>query len=152
TIRQLSSAPADRRAELLVALYDSLDVLIRPLAVDEMGMSGRPQCIPKLLELAANDLTPGFNRVKAIESLGRLRGTAATPLLIQIMEARQLWRWQYPEELRIPSAQALLRIDANTALDKLARCGMDRKDLVLEPADPDGNVTVIRQRRYARVK
>src|SRR5262249_652057 len=58
----------------------------------------------------------------------------------------------YPEELRIASAQALLRIDANTALDKLARCGMDRKDLVLEPADPDGNVTVIRQRRYARVK
>jgi hypothetical protein len=151
-VRQLSSAPTDRRAELLVRLYDSLDVLIRPLAIDEMGMSGRPECIPKLLELADNEGTSGFTRVKAIEALGRLRGTAAAPLLIRIMEARQLWRWQYPEELRIASAQALMRIDANTALDKLAPCGFDRKDLVLEPTDPDPNVSVIRQRRYARLK
>ena len=151
-VRQLSSAPPERRAELLVALYDSLDVLIRPLAIDEMGMSGRPECIPKVLELAENEMTPGFTRVKAIEALGRLRGTAATPLLIRIMDARQLWRWQYPEELRVTSAQALMRIDANTGLDKLAPCGFDRKDLVLEPTDPDPNVSVIRQRRYARLK
>jgi len=152
TVRQLSSAPPERRAELLVALYESLDVLIRPLAIDEMGMSGRPECIPKILELAENEMTPGFTRVKAIEALGRLRGTAATPLLIRIMDARQLWRWQYPEELRVTSAQALMRIDANTGLDKLAPCGFDRKDLVLEPTDPDPNVSVIRQRRYARLK
>jgi hypothetical protein len=152
TVRQLSSAPADRRAELLVALYDSLDVLIRPLAIDEMGMSGRPECIQKLLDLAGNEMTPGFTRVKAIEGLGRLRATAATALLLHIMEARQLWRWQYPEELRVASAQALMRIDANTAIDKLAPCGFDRKDLVLEPIDPDPNVSVIRQRRYARLK
>lgn len=152
TVRQLSSAPPERRAELLVALYDSLDVLIRPLAIDEMGMSGRPECIPRLLALAENETTPAFTRVKAIEALGRLRGTAATTLLIHIMDARQLWRWQYPEELRITSAQALMRIDANTGLDKLAPCGFDRKDLVLEPTDPDPNVSVIRQRRYARLK
>lgn len=152
TIRQLSSAPPERRGELLVALYDSLDVLIRPLAIDEMGMSGRPECIPKLLQLAQSDTASGFTRVKAIEGLGRLRSSAAAPLLIHIMEARQLWRWQYPEELRLASAQALMRVDANTALDKLAPCGMDRKDLVLEPTDPDPNVSVIRQRRYARVK
>jgi hypothetical protein len=152
TVRQLSSAPAERRAQLLIALYDSLDVLIRPLAIDEMGMSGRPECISKLLELAANEMTPGFTRVKAIEALGRLRATGGTNLLLHIMEARQLWRWQYPEELRITSAQALLRIDANIAIDKLAPCGFDRKDLVLEPTDPDPNVSLIRQRRYARLK
>jgi len=152
TVRQLSSAPPERRADLLVALYESLDVLIRPLAIDEMGMSGRPECIQKLLDLAGNDATPGFTRVKAIEALGRLRATATTTLLMHIMDARQLWRWQYPEELRIASAQALMRIDANTALDKLAPCGFDRKDLVLEPADPDPNVSLIRQRRYARLK
>ena len=152
TVRQLSSAPPERRAELLVALYDSLDVMIRPLAIDEMGMSGRPECIPKLLELAENEAAQGFIRVKAIEALGRLRATAITTLLQHIMDARQLWRWQYPEELRIVSAQALMRIDANIALDKLAPCGLDRKDLVLEPSDPDPNVSVIRQRRYARLK
>jgi len=151
-VRQLSSAPPERRAELLVALYESLDVMIRPLAIDEMGMSGRPECIPRLLELAENEATPGFIRVKSIEALGRLRATAVSAHLQHIMDARQLWRWQYPEELRIVSAQSLMRIDANVALDKLAPCGLDRKDLVLEPSDPDPNVSVIRQRRYARLK
>jgi hypothetical protein len=151
-VRQLSSAPPEYRAELLVSLYDSLDMMIRPLAIDEMGMSGRPECIPKLLELAANDGTPGFIRVKAVEGLGRLRATAASPLLQTIMDNRQLWRWAYPEELRIAAAQALMRVDATMALAKLAPSGLERKDLVLEPTDPDPNVTVIRQRRYARLK
>jgi hypothetical protein len=152
TVRQLSSAPAEFRGRLLVSLYDSLDVMIRPLAIDEMGMSGRPDCIPKLLELAESSATPGFTRVKAIEALGRLRATAATSLLQQIMDARQLWRWSYPEELRIAAAQALMRIDATMALQKLAPSGLDRKDLTLEPTDPEANTSVIRQRRYARVK
>jgi hypothetical protein len=151
-VRQFSSAPPDRRAELLVALYHSLDVMIRPLAIDEMGMSGRHECIPLLLELAQDETTQGFVRVKAIEALGRLRASGASALLQHIMDARQLWRWHYPEELRIASAQSLMRIDANIALDKLAPCGMDRKDLVLEPTDPDPNVSVIRQRRYARLR
>jgi hypothetical protein len=152
TVRQLSSAPVERRAQLLVALYDSLDVMIRPLAIDEMGMSGHPDCIPKLLELAENDATPGFTRVKAIEALGRLHATAATTLLQQIMDARQLWRWSYPEELRIAAAQALMRVDATMALEKLTSSGLDRKDLTLEPTDPEPNASVIRQRRYARLK
>jgi hypothetical protein len=152
TVRQLSSAPVDRRAHLLVVLYDSLDVMIRPLAIDEMGMSGHPDCIPKLLELGESDSTPGFTRVKAIEALGRLHASAATPLLQQIMDARQLWRWSYPEELRIAAAQALMRIDPTMALEKLTPSGLDRRDLTLEPTDPEPNASVIRQRRYARLK
>jgi hypothetical protein len=68
------------------------------------------------------------------------------------MEARQLWRWTYPEELRIAGAQALMRVDTTMALQKLAPSGFDRKDLTLEPSDPDPNASVIRQRRYARLK
>jgi hypothetical protein len=115
-------------------------------------MSGHPDCIPKLLELAEDDSTPGFTRVKAIEALGRLHATAATPLMQQVMDARQLWRWSYPEELRIAAAQALMRIDATMALEKLAPSGLDRRDLTLEPTDPEPNASVIRQRRYARLK
>ena len=152
TVRQLSSAPVERRAQLLVTLYDSLDVMIRPLAIDEMGMSGHPDCIPKLLELAESDSTPGFTRVKAIEALGRLHATAATTLMQEIMDARQLWRWSYPEELRIAAAQALMRIDATMALEKLTPSGLQSKDLTLEPTDPEPNASVIRQRRYARLK
>jgi len=151
-IRQLSAAPPDQRARLLVAVYDALDPLIRPLAVDEMGMSGQPECIPKLISLVQNDDTPGFTRVKAIEALGRLRASASSPLLEHILETKQVWRWVYPNEMRIASAQALLRVDPRAGMDKVAASGIDRKELTLEPTDPEANASVIRQRRYARLK
>jgi hypothetical protein len=151
-VRQLSATPPEHRARLLVALYDSLDVMIRPLAIDEMGMSGQPECIPKLIELIQNDDTPGFTRVKAVEAIGRLRASGASTLLLHILEARQVWRWVYPNELRIAAAQALLRVDAAVGMEKVAASGIDRKELTLEPTDPEPNASVIRQRRYARLK
>ena len=151
-VRQLSAAPAEERARLLMALYDSLDVLIRPLAIDEMGMSGQAICIPRLIELVQNDETPAFTRVKAVEALGRLRASASSALLQHILEARQVWRWVYPNELRIAAAQALLRVDQAVGMEKVAASGIDRKELTLEPTDPDPNASVIRQRRYARLK
>ncbi len=152
TVRQLSAAPPEERARLLLALYDSLDVLIRPLAIDEMGMSGQASCIPRLIELVQNDETPAFTRVKAVEALGRLRASASGALLQHILETRQVWRWVYPNELRIAAAQALLRVDQAVGMEKVAASGIDRKELTLEPTDPDPNASVIRQRRYARLK
>jgi hypothetical protein len=151
-VRQLSSAPPEQRARLLVSLYDSLDALIRPLAIDEMGMSGQHECIPKLVELAQNDHTPPFHRLKALEALGRLRASAASPTLQHILEARQVWRWVYPAELRIAAVQSLMRIDPTMALEKLNSSGLERKDLTLEPTDPEPNSSAMRQRRYARLK
>jgi len=152
TVRQLSATPAEERARLLVALYDSLDVLIRPLAIDEMGMSGQASCIPKLMELLQNDETPAFTRVKAVEALGRLRASGASALFQHILDTRQVWRWVYPNELRIAAAQALVRVDPAVGMEKVAASGIDRKELTLEPSDPDPNASVIRQRRYARLK
>jgi hypothetical protein len=151
-VRQLSATPPEHRARLLVALYDSLDVMIRPLAIDEMGMSGQPECIPKLIELVQDDETPGFTRVKAVEALGRLRASGASALFQHILDARQVWRWVYPNELRIAAAQALIRVDAHVGMEKVAASGIDRKELTLEPTDPEPNASVIRQRRYARLK
>jgi len=151
-VRQLSAAPAEQRSRLLAALYDSLDVMIRPLAIDEMGMSGQPECIPKLIQLVQSDETPGFTRVKAVEALGRLRASASSSLLQQILMSKQVWRWVYPNELRIAAAQALLRVDPSVGMEKLAASGIDRKELTLEPTDPEPNASVIRQRRYARLK
>jgi hypothetical protein len=37
-------------------------------------------------------------------------------------------------------------------MEKISAGGFDKKDLVLEPIDPEPNSTVIRQRRYARLK
>src|SRR5882724_1680334 len=151
-VRQLSAAPPEERARLLVALYDSLDVMIRPLAIDEMGMSGQSSCIPKLNELVQTDDTPGFTRVKAVEALGRLRASASSALFQHILDTRQVWRWVYPNELRIAAAQALLRVDKAVGMEKVAASGLDKKELTLEPTDPDPNASVIRQRRYARLK
>jgi hypothetical protein len=152
TVRQLASVPAEERARLLIALYDFLDVMIRPLAIDEMGMTGRPECIAKLMHLVNDEQTPGFARVKAVEALGRLRATAASASLQTILDARQLWRWSHPSELRIAAAQALRLIDPAVGTEKIATCGIDRKELTLEPSDPEPNATVIRQRRYTRMK
>jgi hypothetical protein len=152
TVRQLSSATAERRARLLVALYDSLDPLIRPLAIDEMGMSGRPECLTKIVDLLQDDSTPGFTRIKAMEAAGRSRSSAASPILQKILEAKQVWRWAYHNELRIAAAQALQKIEPTMAMEKIASSGLDRKELVLEPTDPEVNAPVIRQRRYARLK
>src|SRR5690242_16534871 len=139
TVRQLAAAPPDTRVRLLVSLFSSLDILIRPLAIDEMGMSGHPDCIPKMLELAESDATPGFIRVKAIEALGRLRVSAAAPLMHKILDAKQVWRWQYPAELRITALQTLMRIDPVGGLEKQAASGIERRELALEPADPEQN-------------
>jgi hypothetical protein len=152
TVRQLSATPAEPRARLLVALYDSLDVMIRPLAIDEMGMSGIASCIPKLIDLAQNDATPGFTRIKALEAIGRLRASAASALLQHILDTRQVWRWVYPNELRIAAAQALIRVDPAVGMEKVAASGIDRKEMTLEPSEPEPNASVIRQRRYARLK
>jgi hypothetical protein len=152
TVRQLSATPAEQRARLLVALYDSLDVMIRPLAIDEMGMSGEGSCIPKLIELAQSDGTPGFTRIKAVEALGRLRASGASAVLQHILDTRQVWRWVYPNELRIAAGQALIRVDPSVGMEKVAASGIDRKELALEPTDPEANASVIRQRRYARLK
>jgi len=152
TVRQLSATPAEQRARLLVALYDSLDVMIRPLAIDEMGMSGEGSCIPKLIELAQSDGTPGFTRIKAVEAIGRLRASGASAVLQHILDTRQVWRWVYPNELRIAAGQSLIRVDPSVGMEKVAASGIDRKELTLEPSDPEANASVIRQRRYARLK
>jgi len=61
-------------------------------------------------------------------------------------------RWEYAAELRVAAAQAYSRIDPVVAMEKVAAGGIDRKELVLAPTDPEGSVSVIRQRRYARLK
>jgi hypothetical protein len=151
-VRQLSSTPAEQRGALLVTLYDSLDPLIRPLALDEMGMSSRAECIPKIVELTQDEATPGFTRIKAIEAAGRLRASAASAAFQHILDAKQVWRWAYHAELRIAAAQALQKIEPTVAMEKISASGLDRKELVLEPIDPEPNAAVIRQRRYARLK
>jgi hypothetical protein len=154
-VRQLAAGGASDRGRLLLAVFDAIDPLIRPLALDEIGMSSDPSAVPHLIRLAeggAPSTDGAYLRLKAIEALGRLRAPEAAPVLRRIVEAKQLWRWAHPSELRIVAAQALQKIDPDWMRDFLPRSGLDLAETSLAPLDPDPQSSCVRQRRYPRLR
>ncbi len=154
-VRQLAAGGSPERGRLLLSIFEALDPLIRPLALDEIGMSVDPAAVAWLIGLAERESmeTGGsFPRLKAIEALGRLRAREAVPLLRGIAETKQVWRWVYPGELRIVAAQALGKIDPDWAQDFLPRSGFEPGELSLEALDRDADSSCIRQRRYRRLR
>lgn len=154
-VRQLASSAAPERGRLLIAALDLLDPLVQSLALDEIGLSGDMTGVAQLLRLAEGDMPGGANpylRLKAVEALGRLRAPKAAMVLRRIVEARKIFGWAHPSELRIVAAQALERIDPDWARESLHRCGFNSAELALEPLDMDLNSPAIRQRRYFRIK
>jgi len=75
-------------------------------------MSGDIDVVPWLLRMAQMEKSEnGLEQLKAIEAVGRLRVQNAVPILRKILEAKNVFRWQYPSEVRIVAAQALAKID-----------------------------------------
>ena len=113
-VRQIASSGSSERGRLLLQLLDNLDPLIRPLAVDEIGMAGDQCADMRLLRMAEGDLpkdATDYLRLKAIEALGRLRTSGAEAVLRKIAEARRAFRWASPSELRLVASQAMEKID-----------------------------------------
>lgn len=154
-VRQISSSGGVERGRLLLTIFDSLDTLIRPLAIDEIGMSGEKGSDMRLLRLAEGDLPKdgtGYLRLKAIEALGRLRTSGAEVVLRKIAEARKAFRWANPSELRLVAAQAMEKIDPEWIRNFIPRSGLSVAELSIEPLDADPNSSAIRQRRYPRLR
>jgi len=154
-VRQIASSGAPDRGRLLLKLFDHLDALIRPLAVDEIGMSGEQTADMRLLRLAEGDLPKdgtGYLRLKAIEALGRLRTAGSEAILRKIAEARKAFRWANPSELRVVASQAMEKIDPEWVRSFLSRSGLNIAELSIEPLDADPNSSAIRQRRYPRMR
>jgi hypothetical protein len=154
-VRQISSSGGAERGRLLLTIFDSLDALIRPLAIDEIGMSGEQGSDMRLLRLAEGDLPKdgtAYLRLKAIEALGRLRTSGAEVVLRKIAEARKAFRWANPSELRLVAAQAMEKIDPEWIRDFIPRSGLSVAELSIEPLDADPNSSAIRQRRYPRLR
>jgi hypothetical protein len=154
-VRQIASSGSPERGRLLLKLFDMLDALIRPLAVDEIGMSGEKSADMRLLRIAEGDLPRGstdFLRLKAIEALGRLRTAGAEAILRQVAEARKAWRWANPSELRVVSAQAMEKIDSEWTRDFVPRSGLNVSDFSIELLDSNPNSSATRQRRYPRLR
>ncbi len=154
-VRQLASSGSPERGRLMLQLFDILDSLIRPLAVDEIGMSGEKSADMRLLRIAEGDLPGGsteFLRLKAIEALGRLRTSGAEAILRKVAETRKAWRWANPNELRVVAAQAMEKIDSEWARDFIPRSGLSVADFSIELLDADPDSSAIRQRRYPRLR
>jgi hypothetical protein len=154
-VRQLASSGAAERGRLLLQLFDTLDQLIRPLAVDEIGMSGEKTADMRLLRIAEGDVPRGssdYLRLKAIEALGRLRTAGAEAILRRVAEARKTFRWANPSELRIVAAQALEKIDPEWMRDFIPRSGLSIAEFSIELLDNDPTSSALRQRRYPRLR
>jgi hypothetical protein len=152
-VRQIASAGAADRGKLLLKLFDSLDPVLLPEIIDELGMSGEREAYSFLMKLVnyAEPERSAFNRVKAIEALGRLREARAEKDLKTMVEARHLFHWAYPRELRIAAAQALLMIDPEHAKRFVESKGLNAGDMAFGPLNPVPSCPWARQRRYTRV-
>ena len=154
-VRQIAGSGAADRGRLLFDLFDYLDALIRPLAVDEIGLAGEKSADMRLLRLAEGDLPEGgteYLRLKAIEALGRLRTSGAEAVLRKIAELRKTWRWANPSELRLVAAQAMEKIDPEWVRSFVPKSGLSIAELSIEALDADPNSSAIRQRRYPRLR
>lgn len=154
-VRQIVVSGAPDYGRLLIDIFDLLDTLVQPLAIDEIGMSGEISADIRLLRIAEGDLPRGsteYLRLKAIEALGRLRTTNAEAVLRKVAEAKKAWRWANPSELRLVAAQALEKIDPDWARHFIPQSDLSVAELSIEILDRDPNSSAIRQRRYPRLR
>jgi hypothetical protein len=154
-VRQIASSGSPNRGHVLLQLLDTLDAMVRPLAIDEIGMSGEKSAETRLLRIAEGELpseASDFLRLKAFEALGRMRTTRAEAVLRRVLESRKAWRWGYASELRVAAAQALERIDAEWTRSFIPKSGLNAADLSIEILHNDPASSALRQRRYPRVR
>lgn len=149
-VAQLALSGAPERGRLLMSLLPSLDQLVLPQAVDEIGMSGEIDAAGQIMAMALvepDHAQSPYVQVKAIEALGRLRVEDAARGLSEIVRSRNLWRWAYPDEIRTAALQALASINPYTAESVGGVRGLDTAPMALPPTNDEW----ARQRRYVRV-
>ena len=153
-VRQIAYGSAHDRGRTLLEVLELLDPMVLPQAIDEIGMSGDRTTVPPLMVMAEAGETQGRSpliQVKAVESLGRLREPESVPVLRKLLEAKKMWKWVHPRELRIAAAQALAKIDPRYAGQVMAESGLAAGELAIAPLDAAPACPWVRQRRYERI-
>jgi hypothetical protein len=153
-VRQIAYGAANDRGRTLLEMLEILDPLVIPQAVDEIGMSGDRTAVMPLTVMARPGDAEGrsaFLQLKAIESLGRLRDTEATPVLRDLLEAKKMWKWSNHREIRIAAAQALAKIDPRYGSQILSDSGLEPGELAIAALDSAPACPWVRQRRYERI-
>jgi hypothetical protein len=154
-VRQMAACGGRGRCEILVAVLDHVDPMIMPLVVDEIGMTEDRGVLGRLLTLADGDLPAGaapYLRVKAIEALGRLKAPESANALKRILDARKVFGWVHPTELRIAALQALETLDPQWASEYLPLSGIEKEELKLAPLEVPHDSKFVRNRRHTRVR
>jgi hypothetical protein len=155
TIRQISASGAPSRCNLLIKLLDHVDPILTSLVIDEIGVSGDREAVGRLQNIVDGDLPAGagpYLQVKAVEAIGRLRAPESAPCLRRILEARKVFGWLHPQEMRIAAWQALEKLNPELAAEFRPNSGLDQADLTLAPLDVPSNSKFVRQRRHTRVR
>ena len=76
-----------------------------------------------------------YLRVKAVEALGRMQAPESANALKRILEARKIFGWVHPQELRIAALQALEKLEPAWVAEYLPTSGIGQEDLRLAPLD-----------------
>jgi hypothetical protein len=154
-VRQISASGAARRCHILLELLDHVDPLVTPLVIDEIGVTSDREALGKLLTIADGDLPPGggpYLRVKAIEALGRIQAPESASTLKRLVEAKKVFGWVQPQELRIAALQALERLDPEWVREFLPKSGIEHEEYTMAPLDVPVTSKFVRQRRHMRVR
>jgi hypothetical protein len=154
-VRLLAMSGTPERGSLLVDILYMLDPMLLPLVIDEIGLSEDLACMHSMIQLVEGDSSHAvktFVRLKAVEALGRLKAQQAEGVLQTIAEARHMFHWTNPFELRLAAVHSLAKIDPQWAREFLPRSGFSAADLAIAPLDPQPNTKHFRQRRYPRVR
>jgi hypothetical protein len=154
-VRQIASSGAAGRCRILLAVLDHVEPLIMPLVVDEVGMTEDREALGRLLTLADGDLPAGaapYVRMKAVEALGRLRAPESIQALKRILEARKMFGWAHPQELRIAALQALGNLEPSWVEEFLPGSGIEKENLKLAPLEVPHHSKFLRHRRHRRVQ
>jgi hypothetical protein len=153
-LRLLATGGAETRGSIILSIFDQLDGMLKPLALDEIGMSGELIATDRLLRLAvgnSSDQCGDFVKLKAIEALGRLRAGQALEPLRRIVESKTLWRWSYPDELRLTAFHALSYIAPTWVKGFFPHSGFTADEMKISPQQASSGSPWSRQRRYPRV-
>ena len=154
-VRQISASGAPVRSRILLELLDHVDPLVMPLVIDEIGVSADREALGRLLTIVDGDLPVGgapYLQVKAIEALGRIHAPESITTLKRVVEAKKMFGWAHPQELRIAALQALMQLEPDWAREFVSKSGIDREDLALAPLEIASNSKFVRQRRHTRVR
>jgi hypothetical protein len=114
--------------------------------LDQIALAGEASAVPRLTEIAAgkvDTMRDIFVRIKAVETIGHLRGESAAPTLLELVRDRAGLTYVEPAGLRGAAEEALALIENRPSSARLRAA---------KEATEKSSAHFDRPRRYVRVR